>query len=571
MLRAVRRLFIRRSLRWPLLSSAPEARNDVELAPSVVLAVEEGALAKVEVLRGWWTECAIGLGLFFALLWPTVLIIYVVVDSWQNSPSQRSWLILGLGFYIVTALQVIYAAFVQVWERLSYLRVEIRRTLAATLFDAVSNALAVQAEQSADTCSRDTEAQQEHDAISGELSVRLRFWSSRPRVLRVTIAVGSESSGDIRHLALHVQYSPGEDIVCGRDAHLQSRSTLVLSIRTSPKRALDDKALLCKWLEESYKKWTRPVEGVVKIFALQESSSDWIPEWKFERVKPCKSVSGTGQSFYLERDSLQRILADAKLWAGLSLRVYMISGPPGVGKSEFVIWLASQLGLPIYRLCLSSGNLSDDRLAQLLSQSAISENAVLVQVDEFQETVQRWLRPSADVKAAVSPGGFCECVQGSTAMSRGVMVLSGTGQITSEEVQRQLAAVFRRIHCTAALTWMIEPDVRMYFRQFLLRFVPGSLEHEWDQWEEDFLQGGSPWRGLRPISIDMLKQFLMHQITDASCMGIGQFTVGSAPTFQVHPERRADFFKLICDGQSAESFLNAYAPVELTGEQLQVS
>ena len=89
----------------------------------------------------------------------------------------------------------------------------------------------------------------------------------------------------------------------------------------------------------------------------------------------------------------------------------MITGPPGVGKSEFTIWIAGplllcafdinieqmdvlffgggelksiqmkrwnygplrlmfsgQLGVPVYRLCLSSPRLTDDRLAQHLGQ-----------------------------------------------------------------------------------------------------------------------------------------------------------------------------------------------------------
>ena len=120
--------------------------------------------------------------------------------------------------------------------------------------------------------------------------------------------------------------------------------------------------------------------SVVKVYALQQMSSDWTPEWKLERVKPCKSSAGSGQSYYLERDSLRRLVADAKLWSGHSLRVYMVSGPPGIGKLEFIVWLASQLGLPIYRLSLASGSLSDNLWAQLLSQSSILRNFWFVDI-----------------------------------------------------------------------------------------------------------------------------------------------------------------------------------------------
>ena len=502
-----------------------------------------------------------GVALFVAFVAPSIVLGSVVIEMWRSSPSQRSWLILGLGFYIVAALQAIYSAFTHICERMLYLRTEVRSTSASTLFEAVTAALEGEAEKSGATCSWDMEARQEHNSVTGDFSVKLRFWSARPRTVRLCVLVGGAPGQCPQRLHLHVQYAPGEDVVCGRDAHLLSRATLVLSTRTTADRALQDKVLLCRWFEDCYTKWTKPVDGVVKIYALQESSSDWVPEWKFEREKACKSTSGTGQAFYLQRSNLPRILVDARLWAGASLRVYMIAGPPGVGKSEFVVWLASQLALPIFRLCLSSHKLTDDRLGQLLSHTAICENAVLVQVDEFQETVERWLGSPERTTHGVSPGGFCEVVQGSTAMARGVMVLSGTAKIIDEQVQRQLAAVFRRIHCTACLDCMSDVDIRNYFRQFLRRFVPSTTDEEWADREAAFVDGSGPWCGAWPISIDMLKQYLMHQITEASCAGWGSFGAGVSQTFQVHPEKRAEFFALICSGDKARSFLNGYAPI----------
>ena len=78
----------------------------------------------------------------------------------------------------------------------------------------------------------------------------------------------------------------------------------------------------------------------------------------------------------------------------------------------------------------------------------------------------------------------------------------------------------------------------------------------------------------------MLKQFLMHQITESSCVGLGDFTLsttrrptasgGSASVatasarqadFLVRANQRADFFSLICDTQQSDSFLDTYAPV----------
>ena len=144
--------------------------------------------------------------------------------------------------------------------------------------------------------------------------------------------------------------------------------------------------------------------------------------------------------------------------------IYLVIGPAGVGKSEFTIWLAGQMKLPVYRLCLSNPRLTDDRLAQLLSQSAITYNSVLIQVDEFQQMVTRWMR-SANSEAnnfetsGVTAGGFCECLQGSTAMGRGIVVLSGTTEIITQEAWSLLPAVFRRVDFQVKLGYMYAADV----------------------------------------------------------------------------------------------------------------
>ena len=550
-------------LRAPLLTPSSYAADVAGTAASDAVTREGGGpsnMAAVRIVHTGFLEYVKVVGLVVSLCCPILMLVYVIIDTWQKNPSNRSWLILGLAFYIGSALKLIYEATIRMFDRLLFLRVEIRRVVAATLFDAVSNVLQQEAERSNETCSRDSEAVQEHDPVTGHFAVRLNFWSTRPRILRVSVSVGGPNGTPVRWLPLVVEYSPGTDIVCGRDSRLQSQAALVLSTRTTRQRVCLDKKLLCQWLEESYETWVRPIEGVVKVYALQQMSSDWTPEWKVERVKSCKSVSGSGLSCYLQRNSLQRILVDAQLWSSHSLRVYMVSGPPGVGKSEFIIWLAGQLGLSIYRVSLSSTSLTDNLLAQLLSQSSIKDNTVLVQFDEFQETLQRWCAAveSTDRLEGVTAGGFCECIQGATAMKSGVMIVTGTTEITAERAKQALPAVYRRIHCTSELTWMAVSDVRSYFLNFFEGFLGGVPHNEWEKWAGEFLCN-SPWAGSRSISIDMLNQFFMMQITTAI---VEECACKTANSVQVPDDRRVDFFKLICDSQSAESFLNEYAPVE---------
>ena len=263
-----------------------------------------------------------------------------------------------------------------------------------------------------------------------------------------------------------------------------------------------------------------------------------MPEWKFERGKSCKTSAGPRQSFLLER--------------------------PGLNKSK----------------------LSDDRLGQFISQSGIRHNSVLIQVYEFQATVRRWLVEAhtstngSHSVSGVTSGGFCECLQGSTAMARGIVVLTGTGEMNTNEVRRCLPSVLRRIHCVGELGWTARDDIRSYFRSFLKHFVPNGSADEWCEWENTFTQKEGPWAGDKPISLDMLKQFLIRQITESSCVGSGDFVrtaprrasmLGVAPPatatsprqadFLVSAEQRPRFLSFIFEKKQAENFLDTYAPV----------
>ena len=150
-------------------------------------------------------------------------------------------------------------------------------------------------------------------------------------------------------------------------------------------------------------------------------------------------------------------------------------------------------------------------------------------------------------------------------MRSGVIIVSGTEDM--EEMARvALSAVYRRMHLSVRLTWMGQVDIRLFFKHFLLSFVSDVSEHEWVLYENKFLED-SPWAGSRVISVDMLKQYLMSRITEAKVRGIGEFREGIVDAFLVSVDRQTEFFAIVCDVQSAESFLDAYAPVDICSEQ----
>ena len=184
-----------------------------------------------------------------------------------------------------------------------------------------------------------------------------------------------------------------------------------------------------------------------------------------ERTRLLKNTQSVGDRVYLERRVSKEILFDARLWSTLSLRIYLVVGPPGVGKSEFIVWLAGQLRLPLYRLSLYSSQLTDEVLAQVLSHSWLKHDSAVIQLDEFQSVLTRWGSQqlnNARESGGITAAGLCEVLQGATSLSRGVIILSGTEELLSPHLHSQFPALYRRFLRVISLTWLEESDIRLY-------------------------------------------------------------------------------------------------------------
>ena len=116
-------------------------------------------------------------------------------------------------------------------------------------------------------------------------------------------------------------------------------------------------------------------------------------------------------------------------------------------------------------------------------------------------------------------GGFCEVLQGSNSLARGFVVVSGTQELVRTMGGPAFASVFRRIAVTTSLGALSVEDVQAFFCNFIRDFVPGCLVEELQKWSAQFIREGSPW-GRGRVSIDMVKQFLMQQISSfrAHCL-----------------------------------------------------
>ena len=85
------------------IASGVHARG-VELA-NVSAELSQNDTSRIHIISEPCKERLLFVSLAIGLLVPSIVIILVVVNEWISSSSQRGWLILGFGFYIMTAMR----------------------------------------------------------------------------------------------------------------------------------------------------------------------------------------------------------------------------------------------------------------------------------------------------------------------------------------------------------------------------------------------------------------------------------------------------------------------------------
>jgi energy-coupling factor transporter ATP-binding protein EcfA2 len=301
-------------------------------------------------------------------------------------------------------------------------------------------------------------------------------------------------------------------------------------------------------------------QNVVEVLALYQSSTDWIPEWKTLCVRTLLHHDGVGHAFFLPRPSAKKLLADAKTWFNKVLRVYLIVGPPGTGKTELTLWLAGVLKVPLYRISLNDPRLADHLLGQLLSPSSLRHDNAVIQIDEFHETLRRWKAHATDARVqGVSLGGFCEMLEGSSSLGRGVIVLSGTAELHTLLQEDMFVALNRRLDVKTELTGLGATEVQDFFVRFLLDFLPDNSNQTLATHAPVFVESFLSWAdgSSSSVTIDVVKSFLMERISSFRAKTTVADDVDSpvAP-YRVSLEQRDAFLYHVYDRAAGSTFLS---------------
>ncbi len=146
-----------------------------------------------------------------------------------------------------------------------------------------------------------------------------------------------------------------------------------------------------------------------RVRILRPDYNEWCEITK-RLLRPMKSV-------ILEGDLSDRLLRDVKQFIesekwynniGIPYRRgYLLSGPPGNGKSSLVIAIASELRLDICTLNLSNHNLNDERLMELMANVPMNSLVLIEDVDcVFHE------RKKVDDSESVTFSGLLNAIDG---------------------------------------------------------------------------------------------------------------------------------------------------------------
>ena len=409
---------------------------------------------------------------FLGFLW----LLSIVISQWQQQTSYRLWLVLGLLSYASVLVYKGWGMLLQFGEETLLMQVTIKSTRTSTLYHAVCEHVAsITACSHGAPVSRDMEAGLDYDAAFGRSTVKFRFWGRRGKTVRLKVM---GTSG--RQKNMLVTQIRNADIFTGRDHRPTADECLLLRLWSSDSSLELDASFVQTWLQTCADEYLKQPKEQVQIYRPLQRWKEEEPEWNLYRTRRAPSASTTGPLSYIPRQSLRGILVDVT-HRHTCLRVYFVHGATGTGKSHFVVWLAGQLGMPIYNISLTSPMVQGDSSLRLFSETALKHWPCLVHIDEFDAAVEMWASKDKSRTSGpaygVSLETFKELLDGSASMSSGIIVITGvTEGSLSKLPDEEAGQIRRRLHKVACIDPFTVLELELYVSQYIAFFVDPAVD-----------------------------------------------------------------------------------------------
>ena len=416
-------------------------------------------------------------------------LLSIVISQWQQQISYRLWLVLGLLSYASILVYRGWGMLVQFGEDTLLMQVTIKSTRTSTLYYAVCEHVAsIAACAHGAPISRDMEAGLDYDAVFGRSAVKLRWWGRRGKTVRLKVM---DTSG--RQKKMLVTQIRNADISTGHDYRQTADECLLLRMWSSDSSLELNASLVQTWLQTCVDEYLKQPKDQIQIYRPKQKWKEGEPEWTPYRTRraPSASTTVTGPLSYIPRQSLREILVDVT-HRHTSLRVYFVHGATGTGKSHFVVWLAGELGMPIYNISLTSPMFQGDSLLALFSETALKHWPCLVHIDEFDAAVEMWLdkdkRNTSGPAYGASLETFKELLDGSGSMTSGIIVITGVNEASLRKLPDEEAQqIQRRLHKVAQLDCFADSELESYVSQFMAFYVNTAVHpHNYSDYLEQF-------------------------------------------------------------------------------------
>ncbi|KAG0341852.1 hypothetical protein BG004_005875 [Podila humilis] len=252
-------------------------------------------------------------------------------------------------------------------------------------------------------------------------------------------------------------------------ASIQKKQSLTISTWGRDMRFL--KAILTDAMEESYKK----KDGKTTIYTSQPYDTYWS----------CSSTRAPRafHSVILAKGLKEELLEDITTFRNSSQwyhdrgvpyrRGYLLHGPPGTGKTSFIVALAGHLRMSVCIVNLGISGLNDQQLDQLLNNAP--RNSILLMEDVDAALIKRQAGRAQSGSNNVTLSGILNALDGITAQEGSVVFM------TTNHIRKLAPALIRPGRCDRKMLfdYADEHQIRgMFLKFFLSRSSSGHAKNE---------------------------------------------------------------------------------------------
>ena len=414
-----------------------------------------------------------------------------------------------------------------------------------------------------------------------------------PKTLKCSLCIKKGGkSHEIEIQSLHsdaVVCGPKKEVLYPTDFYVFCRATSMLSFFSLPIRS-DSESLflqfvsrqnevmlfLQEWLGDIYIDYMRATVGMVEVLQLQKEFTDWAPEWREIRreraVNRCVNASHCPSAYYSVQPWATQMLKHAEFGVrhkGRTRTCLFLHGTKGCGKTLFVEWLASELGLPIYHIDLRADFITDSVLRDSITPRKIRHNLpVIFHIDEFQSMMETWddrVENSTEIPnpTNITIQGLQSVLEGIATPNHALFVFTGSravpclDSINNQTLRHEWEGLLRRLPIRQRIPHVgkdiVEDFVINFLKPYLrigtdLDIIRAKCQVLIDSWDVENTS----------VPLDMVAKYAEQQLRNAYVAGILE-TDNSGISMCVHPEQFQNFIRIFFRTEDLVAWPSVYA------------